>query len=829
MAIKEQILGLLSLRRAESALPSLVGNAKFLADGVICCSNRNDGDSRYPYSNDGLTLWSYASGCLTLNESSLFYFPPTLEGKEPYIAFFAGVDKGNAYVPYSLTGTALPQYGQKKPATFFTPAASYYINEDDGIRTALRSFIGRNKEVFFTLYVENISQKKEEVFLSPFFDCLLMHGSGESEETKWFKKCELTTEGALFGSVEDISREVHLSNSYHIKRILDKEREVTSTTSRGVYAGGKNTSVSMSSSLRNGAFPITKEKTLFSDTAAFGDIVKATLLPGESLEITYVLSEKVSEIASLSKVEEELENVKKENEQIFSSPDMLRIRFNDLEDKTVDENSLNSFIAQVMRQCEYGALAKNSSLSLLGVRDVAQMLEASLMFDPKAAKKKIKEVLSFEQSNGRFPRQYSLPKDKEDSKIDSRAFIDQGQWVISLLRTYLSFSGDTSFLQEDVGFIRMQNETAKRLEETSSIYDHLKKALSYLTSNLDETTGCLHALYGDWNDAVDGLGISKEKEKSFGNGVSAMATFHLYKNLLEMSEIALLMNDNSYSNECIIAAKKLSKDAKAHLIVRNEQEKRIIHGWGDNQSFYVGSFKDIDGLSRVGLASNAFYVISEIDENIEVTKDTIINAYQQLDSKYGLKTFTPGFLKDSSKVGRIVNLPIGTAENAAVYVHASMFGIKSLFMLNEPKEAFIQLKKVLPLTHDFISTSPFVMPNSYIENPDIGVDGESMNDWYTGSSNTLIKMLVGEVFGIHPSLNNTVTIQPASYMWSKKADISIKIKGKTFIVRYRNGKKGKRSFLVNNEEVNPTLNGLGIESISIDSSKADNFVISIID
>ena len=58
-------------------------------------------------------------------------------------------------------------------------------------------------------------------------------------------------------------------------------------------------------------------------------------------------------------------------------------------------------------------------------------------------------------------------------------------------------------------------------------------------SNLDreDKTNCLRILFGDWNDAVDGLGKTNDNDKKFGTGVSVMASLHLYRNLGEMIEI----------------------------------------------------------------------------------------------------------------------------------------------------------------------------------------------------------------------------------------------------------------------------------------------------
>ena len=95
------------------------------------------------------------------------------------------------------------------------------------------------------------------------------------------------------------------------------------------------------------------------------------------------------------------------------------------------------------------------------------------------------------------------------------------------------------------------------------------------------------------------------------------------------------------------------------------------------------------------------------------------------------------------------------------YNHATLFGIWSLFQAGQSKAAWRQLEKLLPFTsiHNNYNLTPFVLPNSYIHNMEKGLNGESMNDWQTGSSNVLLKILIWYVFGFRPELNH-LRIQP---------------------------------------------------------------------
>jgi len=803
MALIDRLLSLnhAVAKAAVSGCPLPSQTFFFGIDGVVCFP-RDDGDSRYPYSHDGLTLWAYASGYLSVSESSFFLFPPVSDGKEPPIAFFGGVEKGSSYLQTSLTGVAKKDHleGENRYCAFLPSSVIYHV-ENHHVDFYLRAFVDSKKQICLSLMAYNASAGKKKIYLSSLMNALMMHSSCENEETRWFKRCDKETYGYSFEGVEDLSRELHLHNYATVERALSKEAVVETTTSRAVFAGGKNETLSNSPALQSGHFSLEKDTTLFSDIAAAGDIIKTELAPRELFQVDYRITidqEKplvITQPFAFGEIEREEEEAIEHDLSVFMGPETLNLTFHDLKDSRLSEATLNQFIRLLQRQVHYGALAKNSSVSLLGTRDVAQMIEANLLFDQKASRAKILEVLSFEDPKGRFARQYSIPKQGENPLMDNREFIDQGQWVISLVRTYLAYSGDVSLLSEVTTYYDLLGRnSAHRSPLSETVYAHLERAIGYLLKNIDPKTGCLMTLYGDWNDAVDGLGVSSDPGKPFGDGVSAMATFHLYKNLLEMGEIAQAFGKDPFPY--LEQAQVLRENAKRSLLIEKNGERRIIHGWGENQSFFVGSYADADGQDRVGVASNAFYVTSGLEKDDPSIKDSVLHAFHRLDSKYGLKTFEPFFDRNAARVGRIVNLPKGTAENGAVYIHAAMFGVKALFELNEPAWAYQELYKLLPITHRSISTSPFVMPNSYIDNPEIDVDGQSMSDWFTGSSNTLLKLLVSDLFGLVPNLDRTFRLAPASVFPSSFATLGITIQGVRANFSYHDKKEGSRTIVI---------------------------------
>ena len=196
----------------------------------------------------------------------------------------------------------------------------------------------------------------------------------------------------------------------------------------------------------------------------------------------------------------------------------------------------------------------------------------------------------------------------------------------------------------------------------------------------------------------------------------------------------------------------------------------------------------------------------------------MLNAFDKLEGKYGLLTFDVPFDKsNASLVGRIVNLPKGTAENAATYIHAGIYAIKALSMMGEGSRAYHELLKLIPITHEKISTSPFVMPNSYGYNKELGVDGESMNDWFTGSSNTILKACIDGMCGITPYLDNKIRINPIQIPVDEM-NIKLYIKGR--ILRLHHINKGGMTLKL-------TVNGQPFKSFEIDLNEIKDKTINV--
>ena len=820
------------IRPGEETVAALPGNAWFLSDTEILALPRDEGESRYVYNQGGLNLWAYASGHLYCNDGMLTILFRSEEGQEPRLAWFAGMENAGetAFVP--LLSVPEQRDGVRR-FTVFHPAYVTYITEWEGLRFSIRVFVAGESDLRFTVGVENTGEETRRFFLSDYMNPFLLHAVYESGEDRWFKETWLEdgTEGIppalpsfALRCKENISRTVQLSNYGVLARTLSlnggRLLSHQETTSRREYVGGAHGSLHRPYGVAAGRFPEGRRVTTFTDVAVFGDILHMELPAGGTarldMRLTYAVhcdgEEPLKEVLRQPFSPAETDALlRRKCEAERAAGRGLALRFGGGLHTPLSGERLNPFFTHLKRQVEFCALLKGYAQqgggSLIGVRDVMQALEAYLIWQPAAAREKIIEVLGFTDPSGRCPRQYSLPAyEGAVPAMDLRPFIDQGVWVISTIVSYLKFTGDFSLLGETCGYYEIVDEAARQARksgEADSVLEHMLRIMDYLLQNTDEETGCTRVLFGDWNDALDGLGVSPVPGETYGNGVSVMAAAQVWQNLQEMAELLPRVDAERYASlveRYRRAANRLEEGLRQYGIVRKGETQRIAHGWGHDRQYYVGSFCDADGCSRRSLTSNAFWALSGLLGRDLSLRETIHEDILRLDSVYGLRTFDPPFGEDASGVGRINKLPEGTAENGAVYIHASVFGIMALFRSGYPEDAWRLLEKALPFTHRRLSLSPFVMPNSYGCNPEKFIDGESMNDWQTGSANVVLKLLVRYVVGIQPEYDG-LWLQTAASCPFDRFEAALSVRGRKLALRYVRTGRNERRYVVNGEVV----------------------------
>ncbi len=792
--VKEIVSKVNSLNKTkDNTLPD---NSYFMDDGSVLCYPRKYGDSRYPYQSDGLVMFAHTNGYIDVTEGMFNVFRQAHYNEDTVIGFFGGAGK----TPVSITGAAQVYADDFNRYTVFTPTAVYYIAEAYECIYALRAYVDADKHLRFTVGAINTGAEKE-VSLTSFFEPMLRYIAAEgffNRMTKYGKR--FPNGGYLMESLNACMD--CLAVRTKVTGNVTKEYH---TTAKGDFLGYKGRCLSNAEALRKGAFEKCVPNTNTTELPIISDMVYFSLGEGESARIDYEMlvtpKELEAELFTMAPIDIEaseaaLGEMQNNEAKIY---DNMKLSFDGWEDERIGSGVLNRFLEYVKRQVSLCALGKNYAGNLLGIRDVFQQLESSLMWDKDSSRAQIVRVMNYILDDGRAPRQISFPTtEKPIPEMDLRPYIDQGPWIIETIYSYLAFTGDYTILDEECTYYHAEDTFGplSLSEIKSNILCHMVDIVNYLVSKIDTETGCLRALWGDWNDALDGLGHTKDEGKEFGSGVSVMATEQLYSALNKMIEILDVtgqMPDMAWTYRDI--ADKLAESYRANAITEENGIKRVLHGWGDKKEYYVGSYCDYDEKSRISLTAHAFAAISGLTEEYPELKEDITRNILSLDSKYGLLTFDASFDEIDTRVGRISTITPGTYENNAAYAHASTFGIMALFIMGHSKEAWQQLEKTMVITHDNPTMTTFVMPNSYCYNEDYSIDGVSMGDWYTGSGTVLLKELVKYGFGIQPTLD-MLYIKPPKYFPCEKASLEISVDGKKITVTVEGkGEKNRRIYI----------------------------------
>ena len=815
----------------------LPGNIAFLEDGRVLCRERDRGDSRYPYGRDGFSFWVHSSGCMYGNQGAFYAFLPPQIGQDPSIAFFVGRRQPDgSYRAVSMLPTPFTVDAERAVRDRYCVLghdAAYFAIQTPSLFGVVRVLVNQthqgHTDIAFSILLQNEGQETLDLFVSAYIDPFCRRQFMRTHEDRWFKRVALERGAATGGTSdaaaldpflisvnEDVNRSVSVTNRALLRRVstgrgLDSEI----CTSRLDYVGSLRAGLGQSACLTRGGFERQTALTVFNDDAVAADLHRFSLRSADSIRFDYVLSlmneddafeEEARTPISPATVDGALT---RNQSDLRDEPRQLELRVSGTASTGASAETLNAFMPYLIRQVAVCAQTEGfmqpAPNSLIGFRDIFQAIEAQLYDRPDLAADKIREALAFVLVDGRCPRQYSLMSAGQPSRADLREFIDQGAWAISTLHTFLAVTGDASILSDALGYHQLCDGRESAIEPAEgapdTVFDHLIRIMGYMARARDRDTGLLRVLYGDWNDAVDGLGATSDPAAEFGSGVSIMASLQFYRNCHEMIDLLERYYPGLHLDvrrEYRVLRDELRDALLLHAVAERAGQRRIVHGWGDKQSYFVGSFQDSDGKPRISLTSNAFWVLSGMLSADATLRDDILAAMKRLDSRYGLKTFEPGFAPDAPGVGRVRKLPIGTAENAATYVHATAFGIMALFQMGEPRRAWEQIQKILPFApHQHgISHSPFVMPNSYVHNPTLNLSGQNMNDWQTGSSNVLLKTLIRCVFGFRPGFD-ALEIGPASWSPFERLELAAVTHGRRVRIITQSGETPERSFCLN--------------------------------
>ena len=291
---------------------------------------------------------------------------------------------------------------------------------------------------------------------------------------------------------------------------------------------------------------------------------------------------------------------------------------------------------------------------------------------PDVSRKAFVTALSQQEANGSMPDGILLAEGAELKYINQIPHTDHCVWLPVTLDVYLGETGDYGLLKE-----RIRTENG----DNFTVFERFSRALDFLIKLRDER-GLSYIAQGDWCDPMNMVGYK-------GRGVSGWLTLatayaaNLWAGVCEHEGAHdLAKHFRAGADDCNAAANK-------HLWDGDWFARGITD---DNVTF--GIKKDPEG--RIWLNPQTFAMLGGAASPQQIAR-ILPQVDAQLTTPYGVLMFAPPYTKMREDVGRVTQKAIGSAENGAVYNHAGVFYIYSLYQLGGQQDrAFTHLRQLLP-------------------------------------------------------------------------------------------------------------------------------------
>ena len=306
-------------------------------------------------------------------------------------------------------------------------------------------------------------------------------------------------------------------------------------------------------------------------------------------------------------------------------------------------------------------------------------------------------ALSQQEASGAMPDGILLAEGAELKYINQVPHTDHCVWLPVALKVYLDETGDYNILNEDV----VGHESGVAI----TVSERMSSAMDWLLQARDQR-GLSYIAQGDWCDPMNMVGYK-------GRGVSGWLTvatayaLNLWADICEKSGASASLAESAKHFRA--GAVAVNRAANDHLWDGDWYARGITD---DNVTF--GISKDKEG--RIYLNPQAWAILGGA---ADAGKRAAMMAQvaQQLDTPYGVAMFAPPYSAMRDDVGRVTQKHPGSAENGAVYNHASIFYIYSLYTIGEGDRAYKLLRQMIPGPGeaDYLQRGqlPVFIPNYY--------------------------------------------------------------------------------------------------------------------
>jgi len=517
-----------------------------------------------------------------------------------------------------------------------------------------------------------------------------------------------------------------------------------------------------------------------------------TLKSGESKTFTFVLGQHMEEDAI--KILDTYKTSVRAREQLAELKAVWHNRLNGLTVNTPDENfntmvnvwnAYNCFMTFIWSRA--ASLVYCGLRNGFGYRDTVQDIQGIIHLEPEMAREQIEFMLSAQTSKGaglplvkytHNPGHEDTPDD--DSYVRETAHPhyrgDDVLWLFPTVYKYISESGNAAFLDKQISWAE--------IDESASVYEHLKKALEFTVSERGAHGLPINRL-SDWNDS---LVIGMKGETSF----VAFQTIYAAKILKEYAEEK---NDTEYI--------KYLDELIAELTEKTEalwNEDRYIRAYHENGEV-IG--ERTSETASMWLNPQSWSIISGVADS-EKAKKAMDSVERELACEFGVHLMAPPHEGKTLTGGSWGNKT--TKENGGIFSQPQGWLILAETLLGNGDRAYKYYQAACPAAYndraELRTMEPYVH-GQFIEGSSSPFSGRAHVHWLTGTASTVMVASVEGILGIKPSAHGIV-IEPCIPSDWKHFTFEKLFRNKKLCVSVNNpdGKqKGIKKLTVNGKEI----------------------------
>ena len=311
---------------------------------------------------------------------------------------------------------------------------------------------------------------------------------------------------------------------------------------------------------------------------------------------------------------------------------------------------------------------------------------------PAVMRKAFVHALSQQEASGAMPDGILIAEGAELKYINQVPHTDHCVWLPVCLKTYLDETNDYAVLDEMV---------AGADGKERSVFERVSRAMDWLLNARDHR-GLSYIAQGDWCDPMNMVGYK-------GRGVSGWLTVATAYALNLWADVCGAQRQDEAAQRYRAWAQTVNDAANKHLWDGDWYARGIT-----DDDVMFGVSKDVEG--RIYLNPQTWAILAGT-ASAEQRKKMLAEVERQLDTPYGVAMFAPPYSAMRDDVGRVTQKHPGSAENGAVYNHASVFFIYSLYTINEADRAYKLLRQMIPgpTEADYLQRGqlPVFIPNYY--------------------------------------------------------------------------------------------------------------------